>query len=214
MIITIEGTDASGKATLCATLAKALQAKHPTHLVMQQSFPDYSTDSGSAILRVLKGEILAGDKDRALILQALMAANRYEVFQLLAEFEVSEDRILILDRYYISGLVYGFADGLPSGWLEALHDALPPAEISILLDLSVEEGFRRRPERRDKYEGDVTFLESVRKLYVEYFQNAHSRELGLEPRSFYIIDASQPPHAVLNEALRCVENHRTKGHRS
>ena len=44
--------------------------------------------------------------------------------------------------------------------------ALPQADVNILIDISVEESFKRRPERRDRYEVDADYMQKVRNGYL------------------------------------------------
>lgn len=177
MIICIEGADATGKATQSKILAESLGARH-------FSFPDYETPAGREILRNLKSDRavkLAGN-DRianALVLQSLMLTNRMERgADLRAAMRAGH---VVLDRYDASALVYGTLDGLDPMWLRETNQQLPVRpDLYLLLDAPVEEGFKRRPERRDRYEADRAFLEKVREGYLRLFaeqQEARVRQI-------------------------------------
>ena len=67
--------------------------------------------------------------------------------------------------------VYGTLDGLDPKWLADTNAQLPVRpDVYVLLDAPVDEGFRRRPERRDRYEKDREYLERVRVAYLKLFQ--------------------------------------------
>jgi len=97
-------------------------------------------------------------KDRAaqaLVLQSLMVTNRFEQFEKLRLFSRVYPRgLLILDRYNESAIAYGMADGLSADFLRRIHEALPVPRHTFLLDISVEESFKRRPKRADQYESN------------------------------------------------------------
>lgn len=179
MIIAIEGGDACGKATQSKILAERL---HATHF----SFPDYKTPAGRAILSNLKtewGAIWVNDPDNwsaenkhtnALVLQSLMLTNRMERGADLRAAARSGN--VVLDRYDASAIVYGTLDGLDPTWLRETNRQLPVRpDLYLLLDAPVDEGFRRRPERRDRYEKDRPFLERVREGYLRLFAEEQDR---------------------------------------
>lgn len=195
MIVALEGIDASGKQTQVRLLKERL-APHFVE-VETLDFPHYQGVAGGLVGRILKGETVVATNDqlvpalrhdhlpgldlprlhleklmaswshdKALIIQSAMLADRIEHVGLLKTF-VDDNRLLILDRYYLSGLVYGQADGLSLEWLERIHEVLPTADVFFFLDISVEESVRRRPDRRDYYEKNLTKLKKVRDLYLE-----------------------------------------------
>lgn len=168
--IVIEGTDAAGKATQTKLLADYLRSMGKT--VKTFSCPDYENVTGKLIIQALKGE----KKLDILTLQMLFAANRYEfVPELFAQCKKDKIDYLIADRYVISSIVYGDAyaethkSDRPGQFIAVINDRLPQPDLSILLDVSVEESFRRRPERRDSFETDKEFLHNVRLEYLRKF---------------------------------------------
>lgn len=182
MIIALEGADAAGKATQAAILVDRLQDR-TIYDTQSMSFPDYTTETGRVIRWMLVGELAFEGADvkkrvSALTLQALMSANRYEHFGALRDAE--RERALVLDRYWISGLAYGLADGLDRRWLLAIHEALPLA-IHVLIDVPEDEALRRRPEARDRFERDHVKQQVVRVVYGDIFtkpENFGSRLIG------------------------------------
>jgi thymidylate kinase len=174
VIVCITGNDASGKATQSRILAQKLSAT-------LFSFPNYDSVTGQAILGNLRGdwvatqpdtiggEVVADDYLNALVLQSLMNANRIERTEALrAAARVGH---VVCDRYDVDMLVYGTVEGLDPTWLQMLMDNLPAKpDLYVLLDVPVEEGFKRRPERRDRYEQDRTRMDAVSAAYVKLFR--------------------------------------------
>lgn len=139
--------------------------------------------------------------DKAHILQGMMTIDRFEKWRYLQSFHTSafvggmpnQQRVLILDRYKLSADVYGQVDGLDPEWLDLIHAGLPTPNVTFILDVSIEESKRRRPERRDYYERDFAKLERVRQLYRVEAANRNAR--GGEG-VFYVIDGEQDVDAL------------------
>jgi dTMP kinase len=168
-IIAIEGIDAAGKGTQARLLAERLRAR-------LFSFPDYTTPVGKLIEHRLKwrwavevrteledpeeqkirDELWTHEPEmNALVIQALMTLNRYELAPDIAA-TVAKGQSVVLDRYYMSGIVYGSIDGLDASYIEDnLSRFLPRADLQILIDVPVEVAASRR-EGRDLYEKDIS----------------------------------------------------------
>jgi len=150
----VEGGDAVGKNTQTKKMCERLGAT-------MFSSPNYDSPTGQEIARTW---------DNMLVRQALFAANRYEraraVLAALKRGSVGHD------RYYLSSVVYGKVEGLDEDWLWEVHALLPQPRIHILLDAPVDEGFKRRPERRDANERNRDKLQLVRREYLRVFREA------------------------------------------
>lgn len=202
MIVTLCGIDSAGKNTqvnqLCGRLTKFFQKP-----VNKYDFPHYSTSTGSLIKKLLTEELVISSDVKPLILQALMTANRYECYSSLKEYSGSSSRHIVLDRYYVSGIVYGQADGLDKQHLIDLHAALPRSDVTFLIDITPEESVRRRPIRRDEYESRAGFLHKVRDLYLDWFITQTSKDTGW----WRIIDGSQDEKTINDEIYHVVEEY-------
>jgi dTMP kinase len=199
MIVTLEGIDASGKATQSKRLVQRLKENGVE--AQRFDFPRYGSLSGQALLGILKREWFAARRPTekvsaedstwpgdvtvelvkapvetesmtALTIQALMTVNRYEHIEILQKYQSpTEEGVLVLDRYYGSGIAYGEADGLDGAFLRTIHAALPPSDLWLFIDIMPEESVRRRPARRDEYETRSGFMHKVRDRYLELFTN-------------------------------------------
>jgi len=159
MIVAFEGIDACGKETQVRMLER--HAINKGIKVSKFDFPNYTTDTGKKISGLLKSE---DDERDGLILQSLMTVNRYESAHKIEEAH-ARGELVILDRYWMSGLVYGQTDGLPLDWLLRVHARLIQPHQWIVLDISVGESFRRRPKREDEYEMNEKRLMEARQFY-------------------------------------------------
>lgn len=158
MLITIEGIDQSGKATLATGLGRRMEAHRLG--VCRLAFPDYQTQVGQLIGAMLHGKIPHDSE----LMQLLCAANRFEKRDELAGARTG-GRIVICDRYTASALAYGKANGVSTDWLHAVESPLPAPDATILLDVDPEAAHRRKTSDRDRYERDTDLLARVRREY-------------------------------------------------
>ena len=121
--------------------------------------------------------------------------------------ELDDGRDVVLCRYWQSAWVYGQLDGLPAAWLEQVHTAMTQPDVSILLDVSPEEGMRRRAARDgakspERDEGDLARTRKIAELYRELWEDGWK----LRPATRWsIVDASGPLTAVIGSVLSGVQ---------
>jgi dTMP kinase len=157
-LIAFEGLDQSGKQTQAELLRDRLkQDGRKARLV---SFPDYGTSIGEEIARALTGEREYGPD----VMQLLYIANRYERKDDLTRW-LDGGLILVADRYTASSIAYGEALGLDAAWLTVLQQYLPPAALTIFLDIAPETAVQRKAVDRDRYERDLAMQGRVRESY-------------------------------------------------
>lgn len=158
MLIAFEGLDQSGKETQAQRLRERL--REAGHKVRLLSFPDYGTSIGEEIARALQGEREYGSD----VMQLLFVANRHERREAILEW-IAGGLILLCDRYRASSIAYGEAQGLDIVWLEAIQSFLPPADLTIFIDIAPETAVKRKAHDRDRYERDPSLLHRVRQSY-------------------------------------------------
>lgn len=158
-LLVFEGLDQSGKKTQVELLMKRL--KEQGFQVETIAFPDYDTVIGKEIKAFLRGERQYNVQVRHI----LYAANRWERKEDIERW-LSEEKLVIIDRYYQSNLAYGLANGLSLDWLLNLEKGLPEADLVIVMDASPEVSFKRKRVERDVYERDLSFLKKVREAYI------------------------------------------------
>src|SRR5262245_61157542 len=158
MLIAFEGLDQSGKETQARHLRARLEQEG--RKVRSLSFPDYGTPIGQEIKRAL-----AGERDYTPeVMQLLYVANRFEYKTRLTLWLKAGD-IIVCDRYRASSVAYGEAQGLDAGWLDDIQRDLPPATITLWLDIAPEVAAQRKAANRDRYERDLALLARVRDSY-------------------------------------------------
>ena len=157
-IIAFEGLDQSGKQTQAELLRDRLkQDGRKARLV---SFPDYGTSIGEELARALQGEREYGPD----VMQLLYVANRYERKPDLRRW-LDGGLVLVCDRYMASSIAYGDAQGLDPVWLAEMQKFLPPASLTIMLDIAPATAVQRKAVDRDRYERDLAMQARVRESY-------------------------------------------------
>jgi dTMP kinase len=161
-IIVLEGIDKSGKTTQSKLLMDYLNSM-TNFKAVQMDFPNYSTFSGIEIHRHLKGQTVYNPY----ALHVLFTLNRYEEKPLIERL-LNKGSIIVMNRYYQSNVIYGLADGITRHeWLECLDKEMPQANLTIILDTSVEESMSRNPDP-DVKEQDKNYLRQVRDYFINY----------------------------------------------
>jgi len=159
VLIAFEGLDQSGKQTQAERLKAEVEKRGRRAVLLD--FPSYETHIGKEIDGGLHGSREYGPDT----MQLLYVANRYEkkpeIERLLAD-----GVIVICDRYTASSVAYGEAQGLDGAWLRDMQRYLPPATLTILLDVAPETAAGRKTTNRDKYERDLALLSRVRESYL------------------------------------------------
>jgi dTMP kinase len=187
MLIVFEGLDQSGKQTQAERLRDWLRLEgRKARLV---SFPDYGTSIGEEIARALQGE-RDFEPD---VMQLLYVANRYER-RLDIQRWLGGGLVLVADRYLASSIAYGEAQGLDPVWLSEIQRFLPPATLTILLDIAPETAVARKAVDRDRYERDLAMQARVRESY------RRQAEAG----AWIVIDGERSKDAIAADVINAV----------
>ncbi|MDV2503157.1 MAG: dTMP kinase [bacterium] len=200
--VTLEGVDGSGKSTVLSHLGQALAAQG--YAVVLTREPG-GTDIGRAIRAVLLDVESTGMSP--LCEAMLYAADRAQHVAEVIRPALEAGNLVLCDRFTDSTLAYqSFGRGLERAWVEQLcevaADGLVP-DKTLLLDLPVEEGFRRLAHRRaTQDEGrrearlDEETIAFHRRVYAGYRVLAEA-----SPDRFVIVDASRPVEEVVRACL-------------
>jgi dTMP kinase len=198
MFITFEGSEGSGKTTQIPALAKLLSEAGYNVLTTREPGGTQIGDQIRAILSDLGNTAMAASTESLLFL----AARAQLVSQvILPHLEVGG--VVISDRYGDSTLAYqGYGRELDLEQLRVLLAfatcGLEP-DLTLLLDLDVEEGLRRRLQG-----GDLNRLD---RLELEFYQRVRRGYLAMaraNPRRWVIVEAERPSEQVQEEIGRVV----------
>lgn len=195
MFITLEGPDGSGKTSHVQPLA------------------EFITSLGYEVRTTREpGGTLIGDQVRAILANTdntamqprtellLFQASRAQLVDEVILPHLERGGILLSDRYADSTLAYqGYGHLLPIEKLESVvrfaTGGLKP-DLTLFLDVDVEEGLRRRANGGDWNRLDAYDLDFHRRAYAGY-----RRLIEAEPQRWVIVDA-RPAWDEVQEALR------------
>ena len=199
--ITFEGGEGSGKSTQIQRLVDHI-SKSELSVEPVVSREPGGTESAEAIRRLLVTG--TAERWRAATEAMLMSASRHEHVVNVLRPALAGGKLVICDRYNDSTRVYqGIVGGVPRNDIEALNrlacgDLVP--DLTILLDMDVEEGLRRASNRA----GDESRFESKG---IEFHQKVRSAFLDLAGRyndRFVVVDATRSAEAVAADIIDIV----------
>ena len=159
--IAFEGGDASGKSTQALRVSDTLNAvftREPGGTTVGESLRTILLDPNEIV--AVRAEAL------------LMAASRAQLVADVIRPALLKGQHVVTDRFIASSLAYqGYASGLPIDEVLSLSlfatESLTP-DLTILIDISIEESFNRRGQNPDRFEQeDRSFHEKVRNGYLE-----------------------------------------------
>ena len=196
LFITFEGVEGSGKSTQIQCLEDRIKSKIVNVDLLVTREPG-GTDSAESIRQLLVTG--RADKWRAATEAMLMSASRHEHVEQVIRPAIESGAIVVCDRFYDSTRVYqGIVGGVPEPDIEALNRLacgnLVP-DLTILLDMDVDEGLRRADGR----ETAETRFESKG---VEFHRKVRSGFLELAARHsgrFVVIDAGREIDLVTSD---------------
>ena len=193
---TFEGVEGSGKSTQIQRLEDRINSKIVNVDLLVTREPG-GTDSAESIRQLLVTG--RADKWRAATEAMLMSASRHEHVEHVIRPAIESGAIVVCDRFYDSTRVYqGIVGGVPEPDIEALirlacGNLVP--DLTILLDMDVDEGLRRADGR----ETAETRFESKG---VEFHRKVRSGFLELAARHsgrFVVIDAGREIDRVTSD---------------
>jgi dTMP kinase len=208
--ITFEGPEGSGKSTQAAKLAEHLKAEGQEVIFTREPG---GTPVGEAIRNVLQYDS-AGDGMTASTEILLFEASRAALMETVIKPALDNGTWVICDRFSDSTTVYqGYGRGYDVDTLLSLNETATQGvepDLTILLDLEVDESFKRLEKRNseagtelDRMEREErSFHERVREGYLEIAARFHSR--------CYILDGSLDSE-VIEEAVWSVVTDRFNG---
>ena len=197
-LITVEGLDGAGKTTVVGGLAAALRQRGMDVAVLREP----GGVELSERIRALVKDPALDVHPRAEAL--LYAAARAQLVAEKLEPLLADGRWVLLDRFVDSSLAYqGAGRGLGVEQIRELNafatGGLAP-DRTLLLRIEPAEGLARaaaRPEDADRLEREAL-------AFFAAIGAAYDALAAAEPERFAVIDAAQPPDAVLAACVRAV----------
>ena len=198
MFISVEGLDGAGKTTLVTGLAAALDARGRPVTVLRE--PGGVTVSERIRELVKDPSLEIGARAEALLYAAARAQLVAERLRPLLD----AGRWVLLDRFVDSSLAYqGAGRGLGVEEVRALNafatGGLAP-DRTLLLRIDPGAGLARVDGRNE----GTDRLEREEAAFFAAIAGAYDALAAAEPDRFAVIDATQPPGAVLADALEAL----------
>ncbi|KRE56411.1 dTMP kinase [Phycicoccus sp. Soil748] len=195
LFIAFEGGDGAGKSTQVTLLREALEAAGRTVTVTRQP-------GGTELGHQIRDLVLHGAHVAPRAEALLFAADKAHHVDQLIRPALDRGEVVLTDRYTDSSVAYQGA-GRDLGAQEihdlnmwAVDDLVP--DLTVVVDVSPQEGRRRRGEVHDRLEAEEdAFHEAIRAHYLAMAQG--------NPERYLVVDGTLPPadvHAAVAERLR------------
>ncbi len=202
--ITFEGPEGSGKSTQIKRLAEQLEALEIKVLCTREPG---GTATGEAIRNILQhdatGELLA---ERAELL--LFTASRAQLMDQVVLPSLERGEWVLCDRFIDSTMAYqGYARGMDIDTLDAINGfsiAGRKPDLTLLLDLDIEQGFQRLEERYSAG-GSADRFEREARNFHHRVRNGYHTLAEREPERFRVIDAGRAVDEVASRVWNAVK---------
>jgi len=204
--ITFEGIEGSGKSTVASFIAKRFkEVGYDSFLTREPGGTRLSEDIREILLDPKRIDMC--EKTELL----LYLASRAQLVTEVIKPALSKGKIVLCDRYYDATMAYqGWARGIGEELISQLNlvavDGVIP-DLTFLLDLPVEEGFRRGPKNREKNgvrDRDRLELEDIE--FHERVREGYLRIAGREKKRVIVVDASKELDSVISEISNIIKD--------
>ena len=199
MFISFEGIDGSGKSTLMAGIVHALE-QHGTPYVLTRE--PGATVLGKEIRQLLLHTECAISAEAELL---LYAADRAQHVQELIQPCLRKGHWVLSDRFVDSTTAYqGYGRQLDLSLVQKLNDIATAGLLphnTIVLDGPVDVLLGRAKKRSQETQEAVDRLEAESVTFFERIRQGYLALAKAEPERFVVLDATQLPEAILQQAL-------------
>jgi len=202
--ITCEGPEGSGKSTQIKRLAEQLEARGIKVLCTREPG---GTATGEAIRNILQHDA-AGEPltERAELL--LFTASRAQLVDQVVLPALDRGEWVLCDRFIDSTMAYqGYARGMDIDTLDAINGfsiAGRKPDLTLLLDLDIEQGFQRLEERYSAG-GSADRFEREARDFHHRVRNGYHTLAEREPERFRVIDAGRAVDEVASRVWNAVK---------
>jgi dTMP kinase len=191
LFLSLDGLDGTGKSTQCRLLADWLRGRG-------REVTTCADPGGTAVGDTIRELLLDRRRQMGVACEALLfMASRAQLTAEVIRPALAAGRVVVADRYTLANLVYqGHAGGLDVARLaEAARLATGGLEpdLTLVLDLPVEEALARRGRPADRLEGrDAAYQARVREGFL--------LEARRHPDRIRVVDA-RPAAAAVHEQI-------------
>jgi dTMP kinase len=202
LFITLEGGEGAGKTTLIEAIFHQLMGEGCSAIKTREP-------GGTAFAEVIR-RLLLEKRDDPLSPYAelclFLAARAQHVRDVILP-ALREEKIVLCDRFHDSTIVYqGIARGLGASavanFSHFVTEGLQP-NLTLYLDIDPVQGLKRAAARQ-KHDR----IESETLLFHQKIRSGYRALAAKEPCRICTLDASQPPHLVLEQAMEKIHAYR------
>ncbi len=207
LFVTLEGIEGSGKSTLQRSVQQSLQdLGYPVLCTREPG----ATTLGAKIRSLLLEPNLEPISSQAELL--LFSADRAEHVAKVLRPSLSEGKLVLCDRYIHSTIAYqGYGRGLSLESLRApiefASDGLLP-DLVLVLDLDPKLGLGRAKSRAQTRlsgeDSEWTRFEEEELAFHTKVRNGFLELAKSNADTFVVLDATQTPEALTEQALDCI----------
>ena len=196
LFITFEGGEGSGKSTQISFLSKLLTEQNIEHIITREPG---GTETGEQIRKILlQGNINKLDSYSEFL---CFAASRREHLKKIILPALSENKIVICDRFLDSSIVYqGMVGGLDEDIILKVHDDFcykKYPDLTLLLNVNAKIGLARKNKNtldENRFENfNEEFHELVQKKFLELAHKNNTR--------YRVINADNDKDFIFNEII-------------
>lgn len=199
MFITFEGSEGSGKSTQISMLAAYLSDRGLPVLATREPG---GTRIGEQVRKCIHDVNNTEMTAEAEVL--LYSASRSQLVDELIKPALSDDKIVLCDRYSDSTIAYqGYGRGLNLDTLYAIMrfatGGLRP-ELTLLLDIEVQAGLARRAGGS----GEMNRMDLQTAAFYQRVRDGYMTMVANEPERWIVIDANRPANEVQMDLRRLI----------
>ncbi len=203
--ITLEGGEGAGKSTQIKLLAAALKAAGIDVVVTREP-------GGAPTAEIIRKVLVEGATDRwqPLTEALLNYAARLEHVEATVKPALADGRWVVSDRFADSTVAYqGYGHDLGAETVKRLHrlvlgDFQP--DLTIILDLPVEQGLKRAADRTDKASAREDRYERMDLAFHQRLRDGYLDIARRDPERCAVVDASKDTGAVHEWIMTLVHN--------
>jgi len=201
--ITFEGPEGGGKTSQIRELYRRLRNGHDVLLVREPG----GTPIGDQIRDVLHDHANVGMLSNTELL--LFSASRAQLVGEVIRPALDRGMVVLCDRYADSTYAYqGYGLGLDVNTLRVITDfatgGLAP-DLTIYLDLPVEEGLRRKRVAFENGESEWNRIDARELAFHKRVHAGYEELVQRDPERWAIVDATQPFEQVAADIIRHVQ---------
>jgi dTMP kinase len=205
--IVFEGLDGSGKSSLMKALEQQLTA---SNLAFIRTREPGGTPLGDEIRELILRPSESAPTPRTELL--LYEASRAQHVDKVIRPALQSGAWVLCDRYSASSVAFQ-AGGrqISEEWVENLNqfatDGLEP-DLTVLLDLSVEESRRRRNQRESRGGAKEDRIESEADHFHERVRQSFLAQAAKNPKNWLVLNAAESPEVLLQQLLAHLKERR------